>query len=167
MKIHSHLQQQLNHLFFDVRQECPDINKGGCGIFAYHVGKHLVNLGYDVRLITLSDYYDDKDISMINEHNWRNVHSLYTFQHIALEHDGIYFDCFGWTTYVRKIGNDNYKYKLKGYLSFDVLEKMISHSGMWNNTFDRKNISTITQKINSFFNELYYQQNTCPKKWRN
>lgn len=159
----------LTDLGADVKLNYPNINCGGCGVYAYLVGKQLEKLDKNIKVeaITNVDIFGDeispmdaldyiKDETDIFE--W--VDNGVSFGHIALcividDKSPIVFD-------TDHIGTGHYRFEQTESIDFEFgngftmeqLKPLVESAKGWNESFDRDDIPYIEQMIEGWFEEL-------------
>ena len=109
----------------DINSRIPDINEGGCGIFATLLHDELVQLGMMTHAVVFNDMLP-----------------VWQVYHVALKHDGYYFDSDG----VHKVMN-NYNYAIESLMPMDVLHSEAGDSSLWHDGFNRELIPDLKKEI--------------------
>jgi hypothetical protein len=144
------IKSQLTALASEAKNSVPNINKGGCAIFASIVAKHLSNHGI-TPFVVLGEYYDhenlDLDIAQVANVAGSDIskwgqHEV-TFAHVALD---------------LKIGKQNYFYDSNGLLDGNsevlsgcflvrngrlgvpLISSMARNKTIWCDTFNRRDV---------------------------
>ena len=158
---------QLNSLGIDVRCKFPNINNGGCAVFASIVGKKLRDMKVTVRAVVM--HYDcgvtqtphiDKAREKIKntgkKKNW-NSQGIY-FNHVGLEffwkRKKYLFDSDGCIRFTKKF---NEYVILSGRLTIEECEKLAKEPRGWNSCFNRRTIPAIRKMVNVHFSEMSTQ----------
>lgn len=130
----------------DIRCKVNKIDQGGCGVFALHLYRRLVELGFKpkIRVVrgTSGNYYSLKDIK-------RNFSNNYThsFGHVFLRLGKNIIDSNGVFT------DDNYSWfsrygEISGTLPDSILEEACTN-GEWCHNFNRRQIPKMINLINN------------------
>src|SRR5699024_2672446 len=88
---------EIKKLQVDLRQEIPNLNRGGCGLFAYLLGKKLKREGIDFKIKILGGFGDcfEYKVSVLNEvkNNRNNIYrNQASFAHCYLQIGDYKFD---------------------------------------------------------------------------
>jgi hypothetical protein len=135
----------------------PDINRGGCCVFASLVGQHLEHF-FPTR-VRVGDNMYNEDINAVRPNikqntvkEW-NANGVY-FGHVILELDvdgkSIHFD----TTGIIDAGPTmtlNCFDIMPGHLSVQEATELAAHQDGWNKSFNRRHIRTIKGMVTKFF----------------
>lgn len=148
----------LNKLARDILDAFPDINNGGCCVFAALIAKQLQHY-YPVRILafgkkpTTSIDYARSKVKKNNCREWgRNDIDLY---HIVVEfcdEDGVFYhyDTTGVHNSLGSIRED--LKKIPGSFAIQEACELASDFRGWNTDFDRRNIPNIDKVIKKHFN---------------
>ncbi len=143
----------------DLRIKVPEVNEGGCAIFASLMYKELKALGYNPTINILHDSWS-KDINrnkvtlnkVINKEKVASYDKRSTsFNHCCLEVEGVYFD--GIFSGSHPI--DFYPDGIQGFYSIQELDTAIKVAG-WNSTYNRRRKNpTLRASINRAVKQVY------------
>jgi len=155
------LNKALKTLGKNVAHRWPNINNGGCGVFAGYVGRELIRLGVETRIIVASGSVDD-----MTEEEFDNIQNSLAFRANIEEwnSNGVYFSHIGVEFYYNK---KLWHYDTNGvHKACDELDGMPLYPGRlsvgeaihiaedstgWNCMFDRSEIPRVNFHIRSFF----------------
>jgi hypothetical protein len=152
------LVKELKLLAREVSNEIPNINYGGCAVFAGLVGKRLSKY-YDIKIIVYSNNGDGKDLDIVKSLIKKNITREWNrngidFGHLVIE----YTDRKGKTRQYDSCGTypaDGSicltQDRVAGFLSVDECIELAADTKGWNNQFSRKYISKMEKLINDFF----------------
>lgn len=152
--------KKLDLFMGEIESKYPDINCGGCCVFAALIGKYLEKQGIPVRIRAASMDGDNganlteirKEIRRNNIFVWENYGV--EFNHVIVEFDykgetyhcdatGVHYEdsvdpAFGW-------------YLQDGYISVKDAAELAKAKSGWNPTFDRKLIPSLRKMVDNFF----------------
>ena len=143
------LVQEINK---QIRVEIPNINSGGCGVFALLMSKKLVELGFKPSIgIMLSKWgensVEDKKRVINNVKNNQKVQAYEkretSFAHCCVMVEGLTFD--------GKFLNDDFKdqwgsYPIAGEYTIEEMEVALK-VGSWNDTYSRRRSNPTLRKV--------------------
>jgi len=156
---------QLTNLAKEVTKKFPNINDGGCCIFAALVAKELQHI-CPVRIIGFSS--DSTNIDLVRPNILNNTCREWgdngvDFNHIVVEinakiisndeGDKWHYDANGIFASNGSICID--KVQLKGSLSVKEAIELANNPEGWNRDFDRTDIPKLEKVINKYFNNEY------------
>lgn len=157
----------LSDLAKDIKYRTIGLNRGGCGIFAYHVAKYLQRY-YPTRIALINMYKNGLSIDEIkpNINNKNDINEWYEngldFHHVMVELDypnGLtyLYDSNGLTDITFNLPYE-FSGKLGGFLTPEELKPLISRSEGWNHEYNRKINTPIIKKITrSYFERKHLQ----------
>lgn len=171
----------LNGLALHVRDNIPDLNSGGCCVFAHLVGQHLQRI-VPTRVLVADDAAPpNADLEIIREkiddnsvYAW-NAWDVY-FGHVLLEFTfnkrRYHFDSLGVIAAMPN-GRINYdaEYRIiNGHLTVRDAGELANSSG-WNTTFNRRHIPSLKRIIDSRFESILSSHGVLnekrqPREWR-
>lgn len=157
------LRSVLNKLGANINRRYPDINSGGCCVFASLVGHELERRNIDTKIIVASTCPEDKghkasidDARLFVGRD--NCMSRWNDEGIQFSHVGIEF----------RLGDDVYHYDSNGAHPEDALlgiyriypgrltvkeaTELANDGDGWNSMFDRDDIPGLRMRIQKFFN---------------
>ncbi len=153
--------KQLNTLSELVSKEIPNINYGGCCVFASLVGKHLQQIK-PIRFAVLSGPWFCKPTTIDEARQLVSKNTLYEwnnnnvyFGHVLME-----FDYRGKTYYYDSTGVENKDDdcrsgdQIKGFLTLKECQELADDTSGWNSCFNRKHIPQMKKIIDTFFDQL-------------
>ena len=108
-----------------INEKIPDINGGGCGVFALLLWDELCQLD----MIPQPVVFTDKKV----------VWSIY---HVALKWDGIYFDSEGARRDIEEA-----QYAIEQEMPLDVLQVEAYDGSLWSDRFNREYIPQLKKEI--------------------
>ncbi len=156
------LVKTLNRLGKEVMQKYPDINRGGCCVYAAIVAAELHKKGIEARGIAAS--YMAKNSPMTIDEARKNVKGntlgAWNTNGIFFCHVGIEFDYLGRTHHYDTNGVKMAKGKFdgmpiyKGRLTRDELKALARNQDGWNIRFNRKDIPSIRKLVRSHFKDM-------------
>lgn len=164
--------KQLRKLQCQVTNDHPDLNCGGCGIFAYLVGEKLQALGLEVEVVTPLWSYEGlpaievrKNVTNINDCAEWDDNGL-SRSHLAVRFktksgqvytydSDTFFRCSGY------FGERLYKTdrRFGSGLTVEETKAICQQQRGWNRTFDREEIPQLQSTINHFFPQQGELQN--------
>lgn len=144
----------------------PDINYGGCGVFAANLGAALKEAGYDAKCVVFSNYFDPISAAKVDlgamqqsmEH-WDLMEDWYdqgiSFYHVMLEvaGNGEHFLADAEGTYPADTPNYRHAARLGGTLSVETMA-VLAEDNDWNTTFNREEIPTVRSKLRQFVEDI-------------
>lgn len=144
----------------------PQINYGGCAVFAAEMGKDLQALGYTTRCIVFGTgggmgtaNHNLNDVASKLEqpksiYDW-NDHDV-TFYHIMLEAEGNgeHFLVDGEGVYNPDKTEYNGRGRYDGYVPVDYIAAMAQDASAWNSMFPRNTIPKVRASIKQFVEDL-------------
>lgn len=145
-------------------EDNPNINFGGCGVFAGELGKDLQALGFQTRCIVFG--YDgwaaNSNLNAVAsklsrpESVWDwNDHDV-TLYHVMLEVKGhgkhFLVDGEGVYDYRKKAYNGRGRYD--GYIPVELMDDMTKDASAWNSRFPRRTIPRVRKQIKQFVEDL-------------
>ena len=154
--------------------KAPNLNSGGCGVFAVAVAKELKKRGVDCEIITVGYGEDSSPVIVKNSlmSNAGNPKSCddWDANGLTRDHVGVRFKHKRITyTYdsdvlyrsVREFGYraDDTTWKCKypygKGMSIEDMGKLVKTKSGWNTDFDRKHIATVKKIVKETFKEFY------------
>lgn len=172
MKTHT-LFRKLRLLQCKVTNDHPNLNYGGCGIFAYLVGEKLQALGLEVDIVTPL-YGGSYGIPAVEvRKNVSNVKNCEEWDNNGLSrnHLAIRFKTSSGQVYTYDsdtlfrgsgvFGDNLYKTdrRFGSGLTVEETKAICKRQKGWNRTFDRKQVPQLKSTINSFFPQQGELQN--------
>ena len=141
-----------------INKKHPNINYGGCGFFAVLLYDKLKALGFRPKIAVMVYSLEDFERSegMYFEHGmeyyWQNRRE--GFPHVVVKAGGYYIDSTGAYKDYKDMPSYWYKYKL--YVGSDVefIRECSNVSHLWNDSFNRRQIPTITKKIEKIYEKI-------------
>lgn len=145
-----------------VTKDHPNLNFGGCGVYAYILGEHLKKMGFEVKCFAtqeelLFDSLTYKKFILSNRQgmsiwDWENYGV--DFNHIGL---AVKVEKY-WYLHDANITKRFYKttkefdgeYLLPEFFEVDVIKKIASKPYGWNPQFNRNEIPLIKKKVKEF-----------------
>jgi len=153
----------LTRLGIKINEKYPNINSGGCCVFASHLAELLYEKGYyvSIRIANMDNKNDNVNITNFRKNNntleWQNPCRVYNdsdiwFKHVLLEieNGGIryLYDTNGF------VSINYYCDILEGRLTLEEARKSADFSWNWNKTFNRQDIPEIKKIIDYYLNQL-------------
>lgn len=126
------------------------IHCGGCGVFAEHLYDLFAKLGHKPKLVIITNSAKDMD-KRVKGKAYTSYPSL---KHIIIKIDKYYVDNLGVYAKVENVPYFDGKSECCKSLTIDKLREWNGNASMWNDTFNRKHISTITKKINNVYKKF-------------
>lgn len=145
-------EMKIEELQEELRESLPYLNGGGCGRFAYMLGKKLKREGIDFKVMILGREFESIEPKKISLNNVRNNKSdrnknNTSFSHCFLEVGGLKFDGLNNTEGLEiEYGH----YGVIGEYSLQDLYLAIKVGG-WNSRFDLREDLPVLEKIMSDF----------------
>lgn len=136
-----------------INDAIPDINSGGCGIFAEHLYKTLIKLGLKPTIVIITNDIDRMPFYVENKELYLEESDAY-IRHVMIELDtylidskGVYFSL------------EETKWHCEGEeneieISIELLTYWNSKPELWNPWFNRDHIKTIETKLNKCYNKI-------------
>lgn len=134
----------------------PEINAGGCGVYASIMYKQLVELGYKPNIVIFDrdsslDYKKETlnnvmNNNKVNSYDKRNT----SFLHCCLEVGGFYFDGEAWGADIQA----NWGGYNVGYYTIEELDTALKVGG-WNTSYDRRKNRTIKATIKQSLKQIH------------
>lgn len=135
-----------------IRKEIPEINAGGCGVFALLMSKQLIKLGYNPSIGIMLSMWGDCSVEikktvlnnvMNNKHVRPSDKKETSFAHCCIMVDGLTFD--------GKDLNDSFKerwgnYPIAGQYTIEEMELALK-IGSWNSDYSRRKRNPTLRKI--------------------
>jgi hypothetical protein len=162
------LAESINKKIRPINKLFPDINHGGCGVFACRFAEKMISLGFDAKIIELH-LYNGWSSPMLKDRfteNNRNMHiaaakhkspdecNVSADSHYCVKIGAYYFDS---CVFRKKSGDklkmySNFTYSIVGEVCLPDLEYVSIESrgeGIWNDMYD----SSDNEGIKSFIDE--------------
>jgi hypothetical protein len=145
-----------------MNKKYPNINRGGCGIFAVHIAKRLQNI-VPVRIVVCDYYKQDLDKirdNVFNQYNlsdWNNADISFVHLVVEFEYNGIeyHYDTDGVRLKQDEWDADDYPFSgypfCDGSFTIEEISSFVARSDGWNPTFNRKEIPLIERKVKNLF----------------
>lgn len=176
------LAKKVNNALSDINELFPDINHGGCGVFACYFAEKMISFGFDAKIIELSshDWFSEstsKDEFLENNKNMHkakekhkspNELGVHADSHYCIEIDYYYFDS---CVYRKKSGDklqmyDGCTYSVVGEVSLPDMEYIsIEDRGhdIWNDMYDESDNEGIKKFIDKALSFLTPKKQTHAK----
>lgn len=119
-----------------INEKIPNINQGGCGVFAIYLWDELIQLGLTTQVIVFTDRAP--------------VYSIY---HVILKHGDLYIDSEG-IHYDR----EEKSYAIETVMPLDVLQVEAFDDGLWADRFDRDYIPEMKKELHRLGARLLSKQ---------
>lgn len=154
------LYQFLNQLGRNVQSRYPNLNAGGCGVYASIVATELSNLGIPVcGIVGTNTSAFVNHIDEARNHVSRNNVKSWEDNGIILSHVGIEFKVRGYTnsydsTGVQPANTLGNWMVYRGRLTVEELKEIASSAEGWNTDFKRRDIPNIELIVQSSFRRL-------------
>lgn len=127
------INQILSKIVNEVNEKIPNVNKGGCAVFAYKLAEKLLEYGYNDFKFFIREGYGGYDSS-----------NLFSCTHIWICYDGMEYNRSHWTPTERE-----------GIDFMPIIAKSIKKNlGQWNYDYNRYYNPHITKIINKHFSIL-------------
>lgn len=149
----------LTRLGVRIKENYPNINKGGCCVFASYVAEILYEKGYYVSIRV----FDSESTGNINEvrklkntiddknpmylYNEENIYFGHVMLELEVNQTRLLYDTDGFDT-------NTYSDKIPGRLSLEEARRGSSIKNNWNEAFDRKDIPKIKKIIDYYLNQI-------------
>lgn len=142
----------------EIDNKIPNINAGGCGIFALELGKKLKQNNIKFKYVLIS--YNKEETFLSSTRNFNrlpediktNMEVLdrhnYGVSHVMIYHKGCFIDSTGVYNKINETRWGGGMFNPSSIINEDYLS-MWCKDGCWNNTFNRDNIPTIKEMINN------------------
>ena len=149
--------EALNTLGQRINKSYPNINNGGCCVYAAAVGEELLKRGVNVRTVVANSYDASlninkarKGVNNTNQKDEWNQAGVY-FNHVGVEFKlgGKWFlyDSDGVNPRGKKLGS----YKVHpGFLSVEEAKALAAEAKGWNDSFNRRSIPALKKHIKNF-----------------
>ena len=148
--------ETLNKLGNRINRWYPDVNHGGCCVYASIVGEELRERGIEVRVIVAAweakKNIDKarKSVNNIHQKNEWNAEDIY-FNHVGIEfkYKGrtYHYDTDGVNPKSKMLGDFNV---YPGRLSVDEAKVLADEREGWNDSFNRRSIPKLRKHIRSY-----------------
>lgn len=161
------LEQRLRDFTSAFFTENPDINYGGCGVFAAEMGKDLQALGYNTQCTVFTTSLSPTQARKFDLNALRAslIHTDLVedweenginFYHIMLEVEGKgeHFLVDAEDIYPPDKSEYFGAARLGGNIPVDIMEKLANDDSAWNPTFPRRTIPKVRRSIQSFTEDL-------------
>lgn len=148
-----------------INDKYPDINYGGCGLFAVLLYNKLKNLGYNP--VICSFVYNEqafrKSIEIYNKEGILSyeLKRREGFCHVILKVGDFYMDSTGVYEIVTEMDEFCMGYRVVEGVSYKMILECSNKRSLWNNTFNRNHISEIEGELNLIL-ERVINNNTLP-----
>lgn len=157
--------QVLNDLADEIRNDIdnniPNINCGGCGIFAERLYKVLDKMGYNPTIAFVTRYPDDWDswLKLSNRDKTTTIQfgNLDPFCHVMVKCDGYYFDSSGmYHTLTHHPMNEGRSLKVSAKYDMDIqgLRELLKLN-IWSDIYERSNTKIIVKKLGEIYKNLH------------
>lgn len=144
----------------------PSLNSGGCGVFAYHVGRQLEKMGVDVTVRFLTDHEIAHSFKMdvvcqarpytMDDWNWESGDCIngHVILEIKIDGNTYYYDSGGVTD--QYVCEWEWMDMIPEAFSLEHLEGMISDQEGWNEMFEVTGPDAweVRQRIEKEFDKL-------------
>lgn len=137
----------LNYYLPVISSRIPThINSGGCGYFAKELHLKLKEMGYETKILFMTDNSEKPSIENLLANNV--IKGNHGFKHCVVAiNDSINFDSDGITKSIvlaSKALSDKYFY---GELGLEELDTVLANTGSWNNVFDVDCVEQIKKEL--------------------
>ncbi len=124
-----------------ITPKVPNLNIGGCGVFAEHLYKLLISVGVKPKIVVITDNIAAMNDRILNNGDeWGAI-----IKHIVLFINGKYIDSDGVYNSVKDIHHNKYGTLITDKLTIEVLEKW-NKGDFWNECFDKKKYTPFIKK---------------------
>jgi hypothetical protein len=148
--------ETLNTLGNRINRWYPEVNSGGCCVYASMIGEELRKRGIEVRIIVAA-YSATKDIDKarkrvnnIHQKSEWNAEDIW-FNHVGVEfqHEGVWYhyDSDGVNPKSKKLGSFTV---YPGRLSVDEAKVLADEPEGWNWSFDRNKIPAMKRHVKKY-----------------
>lgn len=158
--------EALNVLGKRINRWYPNINSGGCCVYAAMVAEELHKRGVDVCIIVAAECSDDDeghnaDLNYLERNIKSNSKADWNNNGVFFNHVGIEF----------RIGDDIYHYDsngvhpedvmldcwrlYEGRISIETAKSLAEEAEGWNTTFNRKSIPSLRLHVSNFFKNAF------------
>lgn len=145
------LLKTLYNEYVNINSKLPTLNMGGCGLFAEHLYNVLVDLGFNPKLVIITN--DPKEMEQLINNEIHHTECMTSIRHIVVKVDRYYIDSKLITSNVDMFGyGRNSRYTDK--LSVDVLSEWNKDIERWNDAFDRNKEYLIIKRLNQAKNTI-------------
>lgn len=162
----------LNNLGSEIMYDYPNINEGGCCVFASMVAYEMKRLNIPAKGIVASwdAEFTSTDIDTVRNNVKSNTLKEWQTNGISFTHVGIEF----------RVGEDRYFYDANGVIEptrylgewriyqgrmeYEELKALASRARGWNNNFNRKDIPEIRKIVKSHFKSFKESSKKSAKK---
>jgi hypothetical protein len=146
----------LYEQFVDINEKVPRINHGGCGVFAEKLYMVLCNLGLTPKLIVITDNRKGMNERVKGEDNWSDKFGYASITHIVVKIGKHYVDSTGIYSSVKYVCEHHaYRISIREVsttLTIDTLKDWNNNPYIWNDSFNRRHIKTIENKLEKVCN---------------
>jgi len=155
--------QSLNNFAIRMSAHYPNMNRGGCAVFAVHVAKRLQSIVPVKIKVCNYDYLDLDEIraqldNPLNINRWysRNVDFVHLVVEFEYQGQLYHYDTDG----VRLAeefweGDKDFPFAT-GSFTIEEVTSFTASRFSWNTTFDRKHIPSIKRKVQNLFSRHLY-----------
>ena len=152
----------LTQEFKKLNQEVPNIHYGGCTIFAEGLYKMLIGLGKKPRVIMLTTTKDSLNFCINNRVTNFDSGQFVVVNHCVIEVDGRYIDNNGMYGNITEILHfENAESDTEVVITIEDLEFINETFIGWNIKFDRKQITSVLERLNKL-KEILANMKTIP-----
>lgn len=163
------LHDKLDDLASDILQNHPNIDFGGCCVFAAHVAKYLVQ-HVTIRIVIGQDYSSIRNLNRIREKinplektEWED-HDI-DFAHVLVEfkQKGKWFayDATNGVMGKKEHWEESRWRRNKGEITIEEATSL-ANTPTWNSDFDRDEIPEVRRRIDNFFRSMSRKKK---RKW--
>ena len=119
-----------------IDNKIPNINGGGCGIFALLLWDELAQLGMTAQAVVFTDNLP-----------------VYNIYHIVLKYQGLYIDSEGVRDKMRE-----HSYAIEQVIPLDVLQAEAHDGSLWSDEFDRDRIPMLKKELHMLGAKMLIQK---------
>lgn len=149
--------KNLETMQAELREECRTLNRGGCGVFAYLMGKKLKKEGVPFKIVIMlsrGECMEHKKLVLDNVRNNRGRYFLInkaSFAHCFIKVGDLSFDGHFSNRELFDEFDDLYVNEENTYSLYDMF--LAINLGGWNDSFDRDSeIPKIEKILSKYFN---------------
>jgi len=141
-----------------INNKHPNINYGGCGVFAVLLYDKLKALGFRPKIAVMAyskkNFLDSQDMYFDCGLDYYYRNRTEGFCHVIVKAGGYYIDSTGAYKDYKDMKHYRRSFDFIEKVNVDFLRACSNEKRFWNDTFNRRQIPTITKKIEKIYEKI-------------